>query len=94
MKVNRLIEHGIRGRFTLEDGVPYPRQFKSPMLLMLGAYRELTWDPLKLLRATAFGGWAIVPDDSDHEFERESTRYRELEAANQHLLRNAPEESI
>lgn len=94
VRVNRVIEHGVRGRFVLEDGVPYPRQFKSPMLLTLGSYRELTWDPLKVLRATAFGGWALVPDDSDYEFELESSRYRELEAANQQRLRTAPQEDL
>jgi hypothetical protein len=77
--VRKAVDHSIRGRFIMDYGVPYPSSVSAPMFLVLSDYQPFTWDPLKVLRATAFVGWALLADGSQNNLSQESILYSHLQ---------------
>ncbi len=77
-RLRRIIEHGIRQRYSLDGGVLYPTDETAPFIFV-DKYRPMGWDPLKVLRATAFAGWCMVPERYQTRVDAESNRLHDLE---------------
>jgi hypothetical protein len=61
-KIQSLINKQVSASYSLDNSVPYPSDGMYYGLAMVEDLPEFRSDPDKLLRAAAFGGWAIVSD--------------------------------
>lgn len=61
-KIQSLVNKQVSASYNLDSSVPYPSNDLYYGLAMVEELPEFRSDPDKLLRAAAFGGWAIVSD--------------------------------
>lgn len=57
----KVIEYRARSSFALDNGVMYGDFHGAPSLLLSSVPETTFWDPGKLRRASAFGGWTLLP---------------------------------
>jgi hypothetical protein len=63
--------------FALDDGVPYPTRKDDYGLALFDEIREYRGDPDKLLRAAAFAGWGLIPEEQHHRIDAIANRLGE-----------------
>lgn len=68
-ELRKLINRRISESFSLDTSVPYPKPESAYGLSVVEQLPEYPGDPDKLIRAAAFGGWAMITFEQDHEKE-------------------------
>jgi hypothetical protein len=75
----KVIEYRTRGLYKLDRGVMHGNDPSGPSLLLSRNVDATSWDPRKLRRAAAFGGWTLVPGNETPTllpYEREYTEVK------------------
>lgn len=64
--IRQLINEQVQSGYSLDNGVPYPKPQSYYGLATVENLPEFPNDPDKLLRAAAFGGWAMISRDQKY----------------------------